>query len=439
MNSSNDTEHFRDVETWLLVVHGTCLSVLLSLSMAGNSLALGLVLCNKVLQYRSVLVSLGLVVADMLLALSWTTQSLGVIIAGQCPFGVTGCSILGNLTNISIYARWCIIAVITVERFWCILWPFSYAKWSKLVLIILSVLSWVVASSTVVPWLAGLGSYQFRRVYSACIIACKPDDIACFRFYIIIYGAFLAIGGVLPMVLYLLLCIIGQRKAYKMRHITLGTVNKPPLPNDQESGNATSAITTQQDGNSQTLPTDIPSLDDFRSRQDSTSSSGSRGRQVERKILITFFMIFVNVLITQLPIYITSALRSMEEVFQTIPLMVHFMIVHIYLLGPVLDPLFIMRNKDFRDVIMKPYRRRTRRTNLKNTLVEFAKMSAFMEISPTRKNGRRNSCPAAARSVVANAPSPIIKARSYSGCEQGERISTPQVEHIPEGSRTIHH
>lgn len=435
MNSSNGTEDFKDVQTWLLVVHGAGLSVLLALSIAGNSLVLGLVLCNKVLQYRSVLSSLGLVVADMLLALTWTTQSLGVIIAGESPFGATGCSILGNLTNTSIYARWCIIAVITVERFWCILWPFSYARWSKPVLIMLSILSWVVAIATIVPWLAGLGSYQFRRVYSACIIACRPNDTACFQFYITIYGAFLCFGGVLPMVLYLLLCIIGQRKTYKMRHITLGT-NKPPLQDVQESVNA--AI-KQQDRNSQTSQTDAPSpysTDDYRHRQDPTSSSSSRGRQVERKILITFFMIFINVLITQLPIYITSALRSKEEVFETIPLIVHFIIVHIYLLGPVLDPLLIMRNKDFQDVLMKPYRRRTHMTSMRNVLMEVAMISSLIEVvAPTR---RRNSCPAAAHSVVAIVPA-IVKVKSYSGCEQGEGIASPQLEHIPERNEPIIH
>ena len=473
----NSTQDFDDVPTWLRSVHGIILSLLLVASIAGNSFVLALVACNKRLQYRSVLISIGLVIADLLIATAWSAQGIANITAGSCPFGDAGCSTLGALTTLGSSARWCIIALVTLERFCRILCPLCHhwGKWSKALLIILSILCWIVPIATMIPWLAGVGRYRFRLEYSSCTIFCD-DDRGCYQFYIVLYGFYVSIGGILPMVLYFMLCMIGHRNAYKMKHITLGTFSRRvPAPAASaaaiEEGRTTAAaVATVEEGNTTTAAaergghdtqesddatsrpecsatkdntthnspttstsskpdTPSPSSPPFSSPSSPSSSSSSSGSPIEKKILATFFMIFINVFVTQLPIYITSILRSSQEIYEDIPLVLHFIFIDIYLLGSVLDPVLIMRNRDFWDVIKNGLRKRqaqnSQRNSVTHTLLEFAKISSLFDMQQqggatigtgnmSRANMRRNSCPSTTQNMVF--VQKISKANSFDGC-----------------------
>ena len=441
MNESNATTPTEDpedleFELWLRVLHVVILLLLLLASITGNSLVLLLVICNKSLQYRSVISSLGLVIADMIIVLSWSLTGIGGTSAGQCPFGEEGCSILGAVMSVGIYARWCTVALITFERFCSIVFPFFYLKWSKPLLIVLVIFSWLIPLATIFPWLAGVGRYVYRLRYTSCTIFCDSDR-ACFQFYITLYGTFVTIGGILPMILYLLMCIIGQRKHYRMKHISLGTFDTPPAQdpesqntqstNDSSSikerlnSNASSSTSSKQD--SSVIPgSSTNNSISSKSKSDSDSNSGAK-----KKILTTFFMIFINVCSTQLPLYIISALRSKEDIYNSIPLWLHLVFVHIYLLGSVLDPLLIIRNTDFRDTIKKVLRRKTANTqsvSVKGVLLDFAKMSSLLEMTPNtgRRNMRRFSCPSTIIQKRAAMQQPVIsKARSCDGYVYNEQ------------------
>ena len=437
--SLNDTsESFQEVPVWLRSIHGVVLSLLMLAAVIGNSLVLFLVLHNKTLQHRSVMCSLGLVVADMLIAVAWSTQTLGNIGLDHCPFGPIGCSILGVLTSIGVYARWCTVALITLERFLSIVFPFWYLKRSKVVLVVLTIICWLVPiASTTIPWLAGLGSYAFRVQYSSCIITCSEIDHLCFRFYLSLYGIYIGVGGVLPMILYLLMCVIGQRKLYKMKHIELGTHKNGTSRGGGKIKHSRVAIREEKQddnphGNGQTK-TDHKNSTEIRKKV--TPSSPTTPRRgimaLDKKILKTFFMIFMNVFLTQLPIYITSALRSNEQIFDEIPDPVHFVFTYIYLLGPVLDPLLIMRNKDFGDTFKRIWRRRAasvQNSNVTQALMDFVKMSSLIDVGPENSNRlrmRRNSCPTVTMHRVAPLEQPIVKARSLDGCVSWDKEINP--------------
>jgi hypothetical protein len=436
----NATEDFEDVALWLRSIHGVCLALLLLASLAGNSFLVVLVFSHRKLQYRSVLSSLSLVAADLLITVTWSTQGLTNIIAGSCPFGDVGCTILGILTNIGIYARWCIIALITVERFCKVIFPFHYVRYSKPLLITLSIFCWIVPIATaVIPPLANVGEYTFRINFSVCIVTCDSTvGDTCFRFYIVLYGFFVSIGGILPIILYLLLCIVGHRKAYKMKHIQLGTFRKTDVTanggknvNEQDEENNRS-----QDGSPASA---VPRLD-------STSSGSSWGGALEKKILITFFAVFVNVFVTQLPIYGTNALRGAEEIYDKIPQAVHFVFVYIYLLGSVLDPLLIMRNKDFRDVILRRWKKKKAQklqrssqsaTWTQSTSNDFAKISSFFDtgLPNSRMKTRRNSCPSNLQSTI------IVQKLATARSLDGGGITLEKVEEediLPEQETTRH-
>ena len=442
MNESNTTtlpENFEDVEVWLRVLHGIILLLLLLSSTIGNCLVLLLVFCNKSLQYRSVISSLGLVAADMIIALSWSIAGIGSTIAGQCPFGEAGCSFLGAVTSVGIYARWCTVALITLERFCSIVFPFFYLKWSKPMLIVLVIISWLIPLATILPWLAGVGVYVYRIRLTSCTIFCGSDR-GCFYFYITLYGTFVVIGGILPTVLYFMMCVIGQRKHYKMKHIALGTFSTDTESQSTNDSSSKEKQSSSKDSTTQKINS-VPGTDinvsstqkpdsktDTNSRTNSTSNSISKSDSKSdseslgnnsgtKKILTTFFMIFINVFLTQLPIYVTSALRSKEEIYNSIPLWLNFLFVYIYLLGSVLDPLLIIRNKDFRDTIKKVLRpAKIQSANVKEVLLDFAKMSSLLEMTPStagRRGMRRYSCPGNMKRAAA---APVIsKARSFDG------------------------
>lgn len=435
MNASNDsfsclncTEN-ENISLWLRIFHGTVLSLLLVASITGNSLVLLLVAFNKTLQYRSVVSSLGLVVADFLITVAWSIQSLANIATNDCPLNQAGCSILGAVTNIAIYARWCTVALITLERFCSIICPFWYMKWSKPLLIVLSIFSWVISIATIIPWLAGLGVYQFRLRYSSCTVSCDLN-MACFRFYITLYGTFVCIGGLLPMLLYFSMCVIGQRKAYKMTHIALGTTSTQNVKESQnlhDSGDNLCGKSNSKDGTNGTISSTT------KYRPDSISSGTSRGSGggLEKKIATTFFMIFMNVFLTQLPIYATSALRSSEDIYSQIPLFAHFIFIEIYLLGSVLDPLLIMRNRDFKDAI-KTFLRKRSRPNVAHTLLDLVNLGSLLEVAPattSRAKMRRNSFPVIVlRKTDTTAVEIITKARSYDGCISLDRETRVSID-----------
>ena len=72
----------------------------------------------------------------------------------------------------------------------------------------------------------------------------------------------------------------------------------------------------------------------------------------ERRAMLTFVIIFTTLVITQLPLYFLSTTRRLDFYTQ-IPIWVHLVGVNLYLLAPALDPIIIMRNRDFKRVLSK--------------------------------------------------------------------------------------
>ena len=373
MNASTEQpKDFTDVAVWLRSLHGVVIVLLMTASVIGNSLVLFLIMK---LRRKSFVVSLGLVAADLVITLDWSTQSLGNVISGYYPFSDEGCSIMGAVQTVAIHARWCTVVLISIDRFCYILFPFWYKKWNKPLLITLTVMSWITPSAMLVPWLAGFGKYEFRLEHSSCSINCGSDK-PCLKYYSFMYGFFVCIGGFLPTVLYLSLCIFGQRIAYRMKNMHLGTVTNPISTSNKE-------ICPEQSSPSS---------------KESTSSSLTSSRwKSERKALITFLMTFINIFFTQLPILITSILRNNKSIYEKIPLWVHFIAIYIYLLGAVLDPLLIMRNKYFKEIINKRLRKRRTMNNVQKnkTLIAIFRIGSLQDVRSVNNvsNKRRNSLP----------------------------------------------
>ncbi len=422
-SSRNHPLEFSDTSLWLRAAHGSVLAVLLTAILTGNLIVVGTFILHKKLRQRSFVASLGLVVADLLLAVTLGTQGISSAAAGHMPFGNVGCTVLGSAMTLAIATRWCSVATVIFDRFCKILFPFWYTKRSRVILVVLTIFSWLSAFIVVVPGLAGFGTYKFRLSQSACVVECSADR-ACFVFYATLFGVFLSIGSIFPVALYLILCILGIRKAHTTNHIKLGKFG--PELESTASFTYTNTPTTLQPLANEDRKMSICSV----ATTDSSNSSSSKltfklpeSWVSEIKAVRTFFMIFFNVLSTQLPVYIVSVLSINADAYARIPLAVHLLIVHIYLLGVSLDPLLIMKNQEVTQVLKGSMKKRAARnfnkTNTAILLLEIAKMSSLQEVKVEEeeaKYSRHHSCPNIHQARVELVPIPKAVSHSYAEC-----------------------
>ena len=345
VTNSSVGQNFDEVELWLRVLHGVVMSLFLVCSFTGNLIVVLLVATHKKLRYGAIVVCLGIVVADLLVGLTWTLQSLAGTIAGEWPFGQTACTVMGILWVWVLYARWLEITVVSLDRFFTITFIFTYSRFNKPLMIILTILAWVLpALLRVIPGILTFGEYKFTLTFTTCSINCLhvPN---CGSFYVGLYTSFIVVGGVLPTILYTIMYCIGRRKRAVMNY-RLGTIQVSDSSMTENGYEQTSSLETSEGTSSGT--------------QDRTPVRQSRTdalRDRDRRALITIAILFVSLLVTQIPLVLTTWLAQRRDIYQQIPREVHFLFMYIFLISTILDPVVIMRNKDFKDVIAQVLKR----------------------------------------------------------------------------------
>ena len=311
-NTSSDCYDLEATEVWTTALHAVVLSVIIVASFAANGLVLLLVTKYKRLRTRSVGVSLSVVAADVLLTLTYSVPALASTIVRRWPFASAGCSAFGFLGLIFLITRWFIMGVLSIDRFCTVRFPFSYERYSKRVLIALTLVAWLVPLILSTSSLDGFAEISFRENVPTCWFNCM-DDGRCKLFYNLYFSVAYIFGGVLPTVLYVWLY-------WRARKLRRSTVKLGVLLVKAASGAIVSQPIAQPDNNSR-----------------------------ESKALFTFVLIFVSVLATGLPAYIFYFVRLVnQQAHCRIPIILHFIAVEIFTTSTVLDPLVIMRDRDFR-------------------------------------------------------------------------------------------
>lgn len=382
MAAANDSLNATELELWLRIVHGAVGSLLLICSILGSCLILLLVCYNKKLRYPSIVISLGLVAADLILAVAWLFQILAYVSVGDWTLGDEACTTIGTPLLWLLYVRWSEVAVVTMDRFLIVIFPFfTYKRYSKPLMITMTILAWIVPAALVLPSVSGFGRLQFRPQVSACVVECDGDE-PCVTFYTALFGVFLLIGGVLPAVLYITMYCIGLRKRWKYKHRQLGTVESSTV---SATGTGPQGPTSSSSSSSGNPGTEVPNVDspthqgydspthqsyetsqaiasDHENAAPRSRSRSSRTFRLfkhrDKRALVTIFIIFLSMVITHIPIYVFSAIRSVGDIYETTPLIVHFISIYVFFLGPILDSVIIMRNKDFRDIFTNALRKR---------------------------------------------------------------------------------
>ena len=298
----------------LRVFHGVFMAVILLVSLGLNFTVLALFLHYKKLRNKSVL---GLIVADILMATIWVFQGEASTIAGEWPFGDHACSALAYFYVTFLFVRWLAVLVFTTDRFCQILFPFWYQRWSTALVITSTALAWILPAVLSLPS-AALGYSSYYLPLTACSVNCG-ENRSCASGIIALFGVFITVGGIAPTAMYIIVYIYGVRKKRSMTYkLKLGTGEGIPRSESYDKGAAKFLNVLHN-----------------------------------RKAIVTCFLVFITNVITNVPLYITSSLRNQDHIYRHIPIWLHFVIMYVFLLGPVLDPLVIMRTRDFRETIRR--------------------------------------------------------------------------------------
>ena len=356
-----------EVELWLRVLHGVLSSTLFLCNSICSCTVILVISFNKKLHYPSMVMNLGLVIADLILSAIWLVQVIAYLIAGRWQLGEDGCIHFGMILVWMLYVRWCEVAVVTLDRFLVAVLPFEkYKMFHKRFLVAATILAWVVPALLVIPSVFGFGRLSFRPQLSACTVYCERK-YTCIGYYTLLFLIFQIIGGVLPFVLYITLYCTDRRKRRKQKNRTLGTssaqISSTSTPNNIELRTITRTAINR---NCQVTTITKTSARDEQATYQSYSTEDESSwphlpNQQERNSSITIFIIFVTMILTHIPIYCSSVLEHIGNVYVTIPIVVHLSAVYIFLLGVLINSIVIMRNKDFREVLVHLVRRHTGR------------------------------------------------------------------------------
>ncbi len=304
----------------LRVFHAVIMSIIFLVVALENATLLALVGSNKKLHTTTILSNMGLVVADLLVTAVWVFMSISSTAAEKWPFGTTACSIFAFLYTTALYVRWCEVFVLTVDRTMHIIFPFFYSRHSQKVITMLTITGWVFSAVINLPTQV-LGFSDFYLTLTACSVQCG-DDPGCRTGVILTFGFFITIGGLIPTILYFVIFFYGLNKKREMdKMLQMGSISGKNMAEYKQS-------------------------------------YWKHLFPQANKALVNCFTVFVVTLITNIPLYITSSLRGQPEIYNKIPFLIHFIVMYIFLMGPLLDPIIVMRNKDIWEVIYKIRRKR---------------------------------------------------------------------------------
>lgn len=308
-----------DIPHGAIVTHGLFLALNGVLSVLVNGLVILLVVKYKRLRNNiSILLALLLVVSDLSLTFTYVFPSFLTAILKKWIFGDAGCIAFGFLASDVLLTRWMIIGLFCVDRFCNVKFPFTYQKRRKPILISLSVAAWLVpAVVTIIP-IQLFADFKLRANIPTCLPSCitsdKSPNTLCKGYYFIITVASFIMGSILPTVLYSWLYCKGKSARTSVRH-SIGQ------------------ITVQVAGGIIKRPyTDYSAIIDR-----------------DKRATVTFLLVFITVLLTAAPTFLAQAIRAINfQAHCNLTVYVHFTINHILLLAFILNPIFIMRDADFR-------------------------------------------------------------------------------------------
>ena len=268
-----------------------------------NGMVIVLVAKYKKLQTHSIGIALQVVALDLLLSL-FILLSVINSIANRWLFGEYMCAITGMFGLTIGLARTFLMFVFVIDRYLSVFWTYSYPKHKVIVILCLSIVSWMFSLLVSIPLLPGiLDCYYFTQISWNCAFraAChKSCSIYSNTFYAVVVIPL----TIVPVFFYIKLYWRGRK------------VRKAMVA----EGSATDLL------------------------------------QREWKATITFFLLFLSVFLVTLPsITLTVIISRVFPLAERPPAAYVLSAVSgsVTSLLIVTDPIVIMRNKDVREILSK--------------------------------------------------------------------------------------
>ena len=293
------------IDITLRSLHVIYCTALLVCSFALNSFVIFLVVKHKALHNLSMALATQVIVVNLLSVLVILPAALATASANRWLFGDIMCFIQGAVIFTLLYERSGLMFMLVIDRFLLIYKTYSYPKYRAKMVITLSILNWLVGIIAAIIMFPGIiDCYAFSRPQWTCIS--RACTTTCTIIVVLTFIITLILSCISAFLYTLLIC-----KARKMS-------NKAPA-------------------------CDLYGYDDIHER--------------EWKATITFFLMFVTLFVVTVPVGLILIIghlvfASGPEItvwYEVIRLCSFELIRLVY----VLDPIFIMRNRDIKEVISK--------------------------------------------------------------------------------------
>ena len=218
-STTNETCYdLKEVPEAALAIYATFIAVIITATLLGNGLILLLVAKYKVLRSRSVIASLSLTFADVFWCCFHHFPALVSASSAGWLFGEKGCVAFGLLSIEFLLTRWLVMAVVCVDRFSTVRFPFSYTKYSKCLLPVLTAVAWVLPFIlSLLPFASKLSQEEFRPNIPTCLFECSNRNKICRLYYVLVVSFSFIVGAVIPTGLYIWL----YRRARSLRPTTV--------------------------------------------------------------------------------------------------------------------------------------------------------------------------------------------------------------------------
>ncbi|XP_064386833.1 octopamine receptor beta-1R-like [Halichondria panicea] len=320
-----------------------------------NTLVIVLVAKVKKLQQTSFYLALQVVVVDLLITLIQFPTTTANIIADGWVFGAIGCPSIGFFLFTLRNMRNFLMFVFVTDRFLTVFAPFWYYKLNhrNLVVVPLSVAAWFLAILYgLIPMPFGLDCHEYGRIAWGCTVSkgCKyPEICDAYKNASVVLSN--VIGGLIPLVMYIVLYCKAKQLKKKYPTIVLGKVM---VHNSLQKSGSTSSKTP--DDRKQSVISSSSTSDQF----SGSSSCSEKKRKRDETANITFALLFLTLIGVSFPstfffVIGTSAFSAQgirpPEVF--VIFITIFRSLFNFLV--VLDPIAIMRNRDVRSALREWY------------------------------------------------------------------------------------
>ena len=297
--------------TALTSFQGSFLIVTLIASIVVNVFFTVVVISQKALHQRDLVLNMLLAVLHIIIGLVANLSHLISLITGSWVFGMPACYLVGNAIFFIGLMRYVLILVITVDRFGEIMYPFKYPQHAKKVIAVVILIGTLFSLMLTLVFNLDteIGCYNFDHSFHSCFIQIQCKTAGCYAFAMASLSVIALFGVGIPSILYAIIF----RKAMKMRRslrLTCGSL---------EHGHSTNTTVKSPDSSSASL-----------------------------QPVVTGVLLLVSLVILTTPLQLYFTVRifiqidtSLEQVstFAVLSGILHYLI-------PIADGLVVMRNRN---------------------------------------------------------------------------------------------